>query len=109
GLDWRVDEAMSLPLDAQTLHTLRSILREAVTNTLRHADATTMNICVTERDGQLVLDIRDDGKGLDEGAQREGNGLANMRARVEALSGRFIVAGAGSGLRLDVAIPLGQD
>ena len=109
GLDWRVDEAMSLPLDAQTLHTLRSILREAVTNTLRHADATTMNICVTERDGQLVLDIRDNGKGLHGGAQRDGNGLANMRARVEALSGRFVVAGAGSGLRLDVAIPLGQD
>jgi signal transduction histidine kinase len=105
-LDWQVDESLSFPLDAPTLHTLRSILREAVSNTLRHADATAMHIRVTERDGKLALDIRDDGKGLEEGPPEGGNGLANMRARVEALSGRFAIMGDGPGLRLGIVIPL---
>lgn len=107
-LDWRVDDAVSARLEPQTLHALRSILREAVTNTLRHAGATAMYIRVADRGGRLALDIRDNGKGLDEAVPKQGNGLANMRARVESLSGQITVAGAKPGLRLDIAIPVRQ-
>lgn len=39
AFDWCVEAPTPVPLDGQTLHVLRSVLREAVTNTLRHAEA----------------------------------------------------------------------
>lgn len=105
-LDWCVEAPVSVPLDGQNLYMLRSILREAVTNTLRHADAGAMHVHVSDRNGRLVLDIRDDGRGVDADMPTNGNGLANMRARVEALAGRIILRDAMPGLRLDVEIPL---
>lgn len=106
NLDWCVEAPASVPLDAQTLHVLRSILREAVTNTLRHAEARAMHISISGRNGHLVLAVWDDGMGIDADMPINGNGLANMRARVEALAGSIAFAEAKPGLRLDIEIPL---
>jgi len=84
-LVWRntIDESVELrPNDV--LQVCR-IVQEAVTNTLRHAGASRIDISATrEREGAIVLAIRDNGRGLP-AERKDGRGLANMQRRAAAL------------------------
>jgi two-component system, NarL family, sensor histidine kinase DevS len=69
------------------------IIKEALTNVLRHAEATNVVVLVTASKGRLRLEVTDDGIGLD-GKARHGfpgpggvRGLENMRRRASALGG----------------------
>jgi two-component system sensor histidine kinase DesK len=73
-------------------------LREAVTNVIRHAEASRCTIEVAiDADDALQLRVADDGRG---GAIREGSGLQGMRARLAAAGGILEVDSDGSGTRL---------
>jgi two-component system, NarL family, sensor histidine kinase DesK len=61
-------------------------LREAVTNIIRHAKASTCRISLETVDEEVRLEVRDDGRG---GQTPEGIGLSSMRERVEGLGGRL--------------------
>ncbi len=76
-------------------------LKEAVTNIIRHSGAQTCRIFLEEKNGEIRLEIRDDGRG---GAAPFGVGLSAMRERVEGLGGRMEREGEG-GTTLTVAIP----
>lgn len=108
GLVWQVDTAAELP--PQSVAAMRSILREAVGNALRHAEASTVGIRLGDVAGGLVLMVADDGKGLDPDTAPAGNGLRNMRSRATALHGRMTVSrGAALGMRgtvIEVRFPL---
>jgi signal transduction histidine kinase len=65
------------------------VVAEALTNVTKHAAHATAQVSLTQSDGQLVLDIADNGPG---GADPAGGGLSGLRARVEALDGSFTVA-----------------
>jgi signal transduction histidine kinase len=81
------------------------VVSEALTNVARHAHASVANIEVAARDGELALEIRDDGVGgADHG---RGTGLIGLKDRVEALGGRIVVESAPDrGTSLVVTIPL---
>jgi two-component system sensor histidine kinase DesK len=82
-------------------------VREAVTNIVRHAQATrcTMRFEQTP-DGFDALFVADNGRGAaaPENSGREGNGLRGMRERVQALGGRLRVE-CGQGTRLTIELP----
>ncbi len=61
-------------------------LREAVTNVIRHARASTCRISLEAVEDEVRVEIRDDGRG---GQTPEGIGLSSMRERVEGLGGRL--------------------
>ncbi len=83
--------------------TLALVLREAVTNVIRHAGAGHVEVELAPHDGGLRLAIHDDGRG---GADRPGHGLAGMRERIEAIGGRLDVdSPAGGGTRLLATLP----
>lgn len=113
-LDWRVtDGDASAELPATVVHALRSILRETVSNTLRHAQARRMSILVEPHDATLAFTIADDGVGLpavqsasSASTTRSGNGLGNIRARLAALGGTLEIADNHPGLRLVMRLPL---
>ena len=63
--------------------TLAWVLREAVTNVIRHSQA---GVCAVEL-GESTLQVRDDGRGV--GDQGEGNGIRGLRERVEQAGGRL--------------------
>lgn len=92
-----------VPAEQQTL--LAWCLREAVTNVVRHAQA---SVCTVEAvPGRLV--VEDDGIGLGS-ASDTGNGLRGMRERVRQAGGELIVGPAGAasdrpGTRLEVRLP----
>jgi len=78
------------------------IMREAVTNVVRHAQAKNCKLRLAARNGDCIFEIQDDGRG---GSLLEGNGLRGMRERVEALSGT-ITRDMSAGTKLTFTFPL---
>ena len=80
--------------------------REALSNAVRHAAATTVRLSLRREHGEVVLEVEDDGTGFDlEGAAGKGDGLANLRARAEALGGRLEIESAGEGTTVRIRVP----
>lgn len=87
------------------------IAQEACNNVRKHAQASRVDICISEAAGQLMLEITDDGMGIAE--ERRTNprafGLLGMAERMAALGGRFTLVshiGAGTTVRVTVPQPL---
>jgi two-component system sensor histidine kinase DesK len=89
-------------LKAREETVLSLAVREAVTNIVRHARATTCTIgFATTPDGFCSMEVADDGATA---ITREGNGLRGMRERVQELGGRFRIEGD-LGTKLVIEIP----
>lgn len=80
---------------------LSLLIREAVTNIIRHASASCCRIAFRESGKETTLTIDDDGRG---GVFIEGNGLRGMRERVESLGGQLHIDSV-RGMHLLIAIP----
>jgi signal transduction histidine kinase len=82
------------------------VLQEALSNVARHAQARSVAIVLSQQDGVLDLEVRDDGRGL---MGDPGLGLTGMRERLGALGGGMRIANAaGGGARLAVRLPFEQ-
>jgi two-component system nitrate/nitrite sensor histidine kinase NarQ len=79
----------TLMLDAQQQVNILQIVREAVINAIKHADASTITVsCVTDPDDQYSVYIRDNGKGIGTTDEPQGHyGLNIMRERASRLGG----------------------
>ena len=100
-----VEIAPEVRVSPDQAHALMRCAQEAVTNTVRHAEADNLWLQVT-RDGEGVrLIARNDGKARP-AASAPGSGLLGMRERVEALGGKLAVqAGAGLGFTVEAWLP----
>lgn len=105
-MEWQVESAETTVLPLSTAHTMRSVIREAVQNALRHGQAKTIRIAIRQHEGTMEMSVCDDGGGFDPGNVQAGNGLANMQARVTSLRGRFNVTSDKDGTRLEVRFPV---
>jgi signal transduction histidine kinase len=92
------------------------VVQEAITNIARHSKADTALIQCAERDGNLTIEIEDDGEGFDmaglppPGSRQRGLGLLGMRERVELLGGTLEVDSApGQGVRIMLTVPLSTE
>jgi signal transduction histidine kinase len=97
-------ESISLKVVAELL----AIAREALANVARHSGATHTSVRLAVRGSHVRLEIADDGRGIDPEAEpaRGHHGLANMRARAEALGGTFdLQSRPGAKTRIIVSIP----
>jgi len=103
ALDERVERVALAPAAE---HVVALAVREAVTNIVRHAQASRCTLSLERAHGHVVLRVLDDGclRSLEE--LRHGNGLAGMRERVTALGGRLSLQ-AGAGLALELHVPAG--
>jgi signal transduction histidine kinase len=83
------------------------LAQEALSNIVKHAEATAATLRVAGRGDQLELVVADDGAGFDPGAESDGYGLAGMRERVELAGGDLrIESRPGTGTRVLAALPL---
>jgi signal transduction histidine kinase len=85
------------------------ILQEAMTNILRHAQATRVNIVLEEEEGEFVLQVRDNGRGItdEERTGLQPLGLIGMQERAHLIGGKVEITGAaGKGTVLTVRVPL---
>ena len=89
------------------------ISQEAISNILRHSDASHVKVCVTTDDESLCVDIQDDGAGFDVTTDRslaEHFGLASMRERAALAGGKTAVESKpGGGTRVRVCLPLTRE
>ena len=97
GVDTTIEGEVS-DTDPRHRTLLAWVLREAVTNVVRHAGATHVTVTL----GPRGLVVADDGRGL---TGPEGNGLRGMRERVSAAGGRLETSGDHPGARLEVLLP----
>jgi two-component system sensor histidine kinase DesK len=105
------------PVPAGRAEALGWVVREGVTNVLRHSAATQVTLATTTEDGQVLLTIANDGAGRTgavaaaadgPGATRPdgGTGLRAMSERIRALGGRIATSRDGDWFLLEATIPL---
>jgi signal transduction histidine kinase len=101
------DEAVSL-IPPVHIAEIMNILREAVSNSLRHGRASHITLLAGRSDETVALAVQDDGQGFTPaGPERTGHGLGNMRARAAALGGQLrIESAAGKGTRVLLTLPV---
>ena len=94
GLD--VTAALTGPIDQSIGRSVGdevlAVLREALTNVVRHAGAHSAEVTLEVSTEELTLTVADDGCGIDPATSRAGRGLANLAARAQDLGGWFEAA-----------------
>jgi signal transduction histidine kinase len=99
-LGGRLDEIVPTEVGVQMLH----VLREALSNAARHAQASRVDVAVTTS-SDLLLQVRDDGSGFSDTTRR--SGLSNLAERAEQMGGTLTVGPAdGHGTELRWRVPL---
>ncbi|WP_226581674.1 sensor histidine kinase [Halobacillus litoralis] len=103
-IHWSIE---TMKLDKGVEDHLFRILQESVSNTLRHAKASSLNVMLIERDRFIILRIIDDGTGFDvKEGKASSYGLQNMEERAFEIGGTLkIVSVKGQGTRLEVKVP----
>ncbi|MDT5212604.1 MAG: hypothetical protein QOK18_843 [Mycobacterium sp.] len=92
-------------VDATLADHAEAVVREAVSNAVRHAEATTLNVRVKVED-ELTIEVSDNGRGMISPANE--SGLRNLRQRAEDVGGEFTVGtdpGGGTALRWSAPLP----
>ena len=83
------------------------ICQETLTNVARHAGAGRVEVSLAARDGELVLTVRDDGRGFDHGAAAGGQGIAGIRERAALIGGAVeLRSRPGAGTTVTFRLPL---
>lgn len=105
----RVSDGFRLPVHTELA--LYRVVQEALTNIVRHADATSACVRLDESAGLLRLTVTDDGRGFDVAAamnaEERGVGLLGIQERVELIGGVLALdSSPGYGARLSVEVPL---
>lgn len=94
--------------DQDTSVALFRIFQESLTNISKHAEAKRVDVRLTQEDGEIVLEITDDGRGIrpQDLSKPRSFGLRGIRERVNSLSGSFAIEpGPESGTRITVRAP----
>jgi signal transduction histidine kinase len=88
------------------------IVQEALTNIMRHAAATEVNVSLEKKDDTLIVEVRDNGIGILEGRIVDSTslGLIGIRERVLLLGGEAVIRGKpGEGTLVRVTLPVGKE
>lgn len=109
GIDFHftvTDPLSGLRLSQEFRRNVYLCAKEAVHNSIKHAGASRVDITIRVED-RMVVTIEDDGKGMDAtNISGLGNGLKNMRRRMEQVNGTFEIHAAARGVRIVLSVPL---
>jgi PAS domain S-box-containing protein len=101
----------NIKLDQKSSITVFRIFQEALTNIVRHSEATEVKVLLKEADERLTLEVEDSGKGIqaEHIASPESVGLIGIRERARILGGRVRISGSpGKGTTVKVVIPVNE-
>jgi signal transduction histidine kinase len=98
-------EAAGLPQEWET--NLLRISQEILTNAIRHSQASKFDALIAFESSEILLDVRDNGRGFNPATKHEGFGLRGIRERVKEMGGKFTIHSvAGTGTCISVLVPL---
>jgi len=123
AIEWQVEEFQrrsgitfevrlppeDFPLDAARATSIFRIFQEVLRNVVQHAKATQVQVRLMNPAGAIVLEVRDNGKGIrdEQISNSHSLGLLGMRERIKMLGGQFAIHGQeGKGTTVVVQIPL---
>ena len=87
--------------------TVYRLVQEALTNVVKHAEATTARIKIEEDEGSVTVTVEDNGRGFDNQDEHDGFGLLGMRERVGLRGGELeITSASGEGTRVTAKLPV---
>jgi len=104
-------QAMDRISDTVRATTIFRIVQEALTNIMRHAAASQVNVSLEKKDDSLIVEVRDNGIGIMEGRiiDSKSLGLIGIRERVLLLGGKAEISGKpGEGTLVKVILPIGE-
>ena len=93
-------------LDADLETAVYRLVQEALTNVVKHAHAARVRVAVGEADGELLIEVHDDGDGFEPDAVDHGFGLAGMRERVGLAGGTLRIESGANGTLLSARLPV---
>lgn len=106
-IERRLEEDALEAIPARHCADVVNILREAVSNAVRHGRAGQISVRAASDGAQVALVVTDDGVGFIPSGGESGHGLGNMRARADALGGSLqIESAAGKGTRVLLTLPV---
>lgn len=79
-------------------------IQEAINNAIKYANASIISVNVKEQDGQTKITISDNGSGFDTETTESGNGLQNMKKRIEEIGGKFHLSSSNNGTQIAILI-----
>jgi signal transduction histidine kinase/ligand-binding sensor domain-containing protein len=102
------DQVPPMRISREAQRNIFLTVKEAVNNSIKHADAGGIKILLSLCAGRMNICVVDNGRGFDMGHLKgSGNGLRNMRQRIESIGGHFAVSSAPSAsTRIDITISL---
>jgi signal transduction histidine kinase len=108
--EFRSDNIPEERLPPRIQHQLLRFAQEAISNAVRHAKPTVVNVTLRWEPPNLILEVKDDGCGISKATLRksEGFGLSNMRTRASQIDAKLNIhtaAGHGTSIVLTVPIP----
>ena len=83
---------------------LSMCLKEAVTNVVKHSQATRCSVLIKQKPEEVLVQVQDDGIGVEGNIQQRGNGLAGMRERLEFVNGSVDIQTM-DGTTLNIRVP----
>jgi signal transduction histidine kinase/ligand-binding sensor domain-containing protein len=108
ALNAEVDEIDGLIKTENEINVIR-ILQESLSNIERHSSATEVTIRITVRGDQILMAVKDNGKGYSRESVTHGMGLAGISERVRILEGNLQVqTDTGAGTSITITIPIQQ-
>jgi signal transduction histidine kinase len=81
-----------IPIGAEARREIFLIFKESINNLVRHSGAGRAEIALETKRDEIVLKIRDDGKGFDVGRESSGHGLLSLRSRAARLGGTLSIS-----------------
>jgi signal transduction histidine kinase len=96
----------SLSPDLET--TAYRLVQEALTNVVKHARASSVRVAVAVEDGELLVEVHDDGRGFDTRARSAGFGLGGMRERVALAGGQLQLDSDQRGTLVRARLPISR-
>lgn len=111
GIRCKTIYSSEFDLNKEQSTNLFRIVQESLTNVIRHAEATKVEIRISAQEGILVLEIQDNGKGITQAAIADSRsfGLIGIKERAHSLGGKVTITGTrGEGTCLTVKMPISE-
>jgi two-component system sensor histidine kinase UhpB len=102
----RLEQAVAVSPEEELV--IYRVAQEALTNVARHAEATTVELLLRDTQEAIVLTVRDDGRGMPEGAAASSHGVRGMRERAMLIGAILLIdSRPGAGTVIELSIPRG--
>ncbi len=106
-LTWDQNESVpSLELLPRIKGMLESVMREILTNALKHASPNKIGVAITTSESNLTARVTNDGEIADPLTWKDGYGLRNIRGRMEELGGNLNIVSGNDSVTLILSVPL---